>query len=64
MSTARKAPQTGNMIIAAEQVDGVNAALRKGGIDYCVEAGESFDAKAFTTAAMKRWSKVLARLAE
>lgn len=41
-----------------------NAALREGGIDYQVEPGQDFDAKAFTKAALKRWQKVAARLAE
>ncbi|HEY9213591.1 MAG TPA: hypothetical protein VIQ29_12185 [Ancylobacter sp.] len=41
-----------------------NTALREGGIDYQVPPGATFDAKAFTEAALKRWSKVAARLAE
>lgn len=64
MSTARKIPKTGNENLAPEQVDGVNAALREGGIDYRIEPGATFDAKAFTEAALKRWKKVAARLAE
>ena len=64
MSTARKIPQTGTQTLATEQVDRVNAALREGGIDYRVEPGATFGAKAFTEAALKRWSKVAARLAE
>ncbi len=49
---------------AVEGFARTNAALREGGIDYKVEPGRDFDAKAFTKAALKRWQKVAARLAE
>jgi len=41
-----------------------NAALREGKIDYQIPIGGVFDARAFTSAALKRWKKVAARLAE
>lgn len=49
---------------AAAKVERTNAALRAGGIDYRVEPGLPFDAKAFAVAALKRWPRVMAKLAE
>ena len=65
MSIVRK-PQDQNTgkAGAADDTGRVNATLRESGVDYRVEPGATFDVKAFTSAALKRWPKIAARLAE
>lgn len=65
MSVARKSQnQITSKNHASDDVERMNATLRESGVDYRVEPGAAFDAKAFTKAALKRWQKVAARLAE
>lgn len=65
MSVARKPQdQSTARAEASDAAERVNATLRESGIQYRVEPGASFDVKAFTAAALRRWPKIAARLAE
>ncbi|WP_143007051.1 hypothetical protein [Ancylobacter rudongensis] len=64
MGTTAATGVSAEMTNVDETTQRTNAALREGGIDYQVPAGGAFDAKVFTTAALKRWRKVASRLAE
>ena len=65
MSVARKSQDHSTAKThASDEVTRVNATLRESGVDYQIEPGATFDMKAFTSAALKRWPKIAAKLAE